>query len=864
LQIQREKSLTVIFTYVANGERLTWFSDARGLGEITGGSAYLSLIALLVVAVGCTILLIQRLRALRNRIQSLSDSDEMFRLLLDGIKDYAVLRLDSAGRVASWNTGAARIKGYDAEEILGKHFSCFYTPHDRERKIPEKILREAMTRGRSEAEGLRLRKDGSSYWARVVIAPMYDQGGNLRGYSKVLHDISAQKASEEAVNESLLASRWMLKELTEQKFAMDQHAIVSTTDIYGNITYVNDHFCAISGYTREELIGQNHRMVRSGYHSPEFFQDMWKTIQSGRVWRGEIQNRTKEGSHYWVDATIVPFLDEQGKPRQYTAIRSDITIQKRVQDELQEHTQILNLAQVLVRDMEDRIVRWSRGAEKLYGFSSKEAIGKLSHELLRSELPEPLEQIRKKLYENRSWEGEVVHHRRDGSLITVNSAWVLHYDGQGRAVHILEVNNDITERKRAEQTLAHQAEELSRQSEELARTDEALRRQTQLLQSVLDGMGEGLVVADLNGKFLVWNPAAERILGIGAKNVPIESWSKTYGLHKEDGSALHPTEDLPLVRALRGESCETEIQIVKPGAVEPCWIEVTARPLRNENETVIAGVAAFRDITERKMAEQNVRRLNDELERRVAQRTAELEATNRELEAFTYSVSHDLRAPLRHIAGFSGILLEEFGASLPAEAQRYVGRIQNGSRRMGQLLDELLNLTRLGRQDLKTQIVGLGSLVKEVIAELEGDCEGREVEWKIGDLPFVECDAMLVRQVFQNLISNALKYSRPRTKAVIEIGEMQEGQERTVFVRDNGVGFSMKYADKLFGVFQRLHRDEDFEGTGVGLATVQRIIQKHKGRVWATAELDQGATFYFTLEALNRPSHQKRDLAVGA
>jgi PAS domain S-box-containing protein len=225
----------------------------------------------------------------------------------------------------------------------------------------------------------------------------------------------------------------------------------------------------------------------------------------------------------------------------------------------------------------------------------------------------------------------------------------------------------------------------------------------------------------------------------------------------------------------------------------------------------------------------------------------DLAASVKELEAFTYSVSHDLRAPLRHISGFSKILVEEFGPVLPPDAQHYVERIEAGTRRMGLLVDDLLNLGRVGRQALRLQVAGLRSIVDEVIGELEPEYADREVEWKIGSLPFLDCDRGLLKQVFQNLLANALKFTRPRSVAVIEVGQREEGGSPVIYVRDNGAGFSMKYSDKLFGVFQRLHRQEDFEGTGVGLATVQRIIQKHGGRIWAEAELDKGATFYFTL-----------------
>lgn len=255
-----------------------------------------------------------------------------------------------------------------------------------------------------------------------------------------------------------------------------------------------------------------------------------------------------------------------------------------------------------------------------------------------------------------------------------------------------------------------------------------------------------------------------------------------------------------------------------------------------------------------------IRAASDEIERR----RVELERANNELEAFSYSVSHDLRSPLRHIDGYSNILLEDFGPALPAEAQRLLGRIREGAGRMGRLIDELLNLGRIGRKPLRLEITGLNSLIEEVKKELAPEAAGRELEWRVAQLPFIECDAALMKQVFLNLLSNALKYSRPRAQAVVTIGQVRVDGSTALFVRDNGVGFNPQYADKLFGVFQRLHRTEDFEGTGVGLATVARIVQRHGGRIWAEAELDRGATFYFTLhpraEGNNgKPAFEKRE-----
>jgi signal transduction histidine kinase len=247
------------------------------------------------------------------------------------------------------------------------------------------------------------------------------------------------------------------------------------------------------------------------------------------------------------------------------------------------------------------------------------------------------------------------------------------------------------------------------------------------------------------------------------------------------------------------------------------------------------------------LSETRVRQLNESLERRVADRTAALAAANRELESFTYSVSHDLRAPLRQIDGFSRILVEHAGPALDSKSQHYLRRIQEGTQHMGRLVDDLLNLAQLGRQDVHTRATPLDTLVNDTVSELRADWGDRKIQWTIGALPIVQCDPGLLKIVFTNLLSNAIKYTRPREVAKIAVGCTGSNGRCTIAVQDNGVGFNMKYADKLFGVFQRLHRADQFEGSGVGLATVQRIIHKHGGEIWAEAEPDHGATFSFTL-----------------
>ncbi len=274
--------------------------------------------------------------------------------------------------------------------------------------------------------------------------------------------------------------------------------------------------------------------------------------------------------------------------------------------------------------------------------------------------------------------------------------------------------------------------------------------------------------------------------------------------------------------------------------------------LRKHNEALFAKLEKKmreleNEVASRTKAESDLRQLNQDLEKRVRERTMLLEAANKELEAFSYSVSHDLRAPLRHIAGFTEVLARSFEAPLCENSRRYIDRILAATRQMGVLIDDLLSFSKMSRQEFSRAQVDLSALVGETIRKAEPETEGRKIEWTVASLPTVSGDRAMLSVVFSNLISNAIKYTRPREVARIEIGTLPgDGRELVLFVRDNGVGFDQEYVDRLFNVFQRLHRVEDFEGTGIGLAIVRRIMCRHGGRTWAEGKVDHGATFYFS------------------
>lgn len=338
-----------------------------------------------------------------------------------------------------------------------------------------------------------------------------------------------------------------------------------------------------------------------------------------------------------------------------------------------------------------------------------------------------------------------------------------------------------------------------------------------------------------------------------AQTAAAEVQEKLKAFEQTQRATLNILEDFGAEKDRLEEGQRATLNILEDFNAEKARMEQGQRALLNilddfnaEKATMEQGQRALLNILEDFEAEKA----------KVEAASQSLEAANKELEGFSYSVAHDLRAPLRHVDGFSKILLEDHGADMKEEARRLLEQVRDGAQHMGTLIDELLNFSRLGRRELQRQITGLNSLMEEARTGLRAEGDGRAIEWRVGRLPYADCDPALMKQVFSNLLSNAVKYTRPREQAVIEVGQIANNGETAIFVRDNGVGFDMKYVGKLFGVFQRLHRPEDFEGTGVGLALVQKIVQKHGGRIWVEAALDRGATFFFTLGAAETAPQQ--------
>jgi len=618
-------------------------------------------------------------------------------------------------------------------------------------------------------------------------------------------------------------------------------AVIFFKDREHRLVRVNQELCRLLGLPKDALEGRTDRDLGTP-HAQRYIDDEEEIIRTGQPKRGIIEPLATATGVHWLQTDKLPIRDAAGQIVGIIGLAVDITERKRAEEALTQERNLLRIlidhlpACIYLKDHEGRFLIFNAASVRIVGLKSEaDAIGKTVRDFFPPEIAEHYIADDLRVIES----GQPILDReeptqdaegRRGWFLTTKIPFT---DPSGQA-GLLGISQDITERKQAEVLLR---EAMTREQELRLKAQASEDRFRTLVEQSLVGI---YVIQD--GHFVYVNPAIAAVNGYSVAellSLPVLEF-------------VVP-EDRDLVREnirKRMDGIETAIQYsLRMLRRDQTIATVEVRGGVTEFNGKPAILGTMLDISERKAAEEKILRLNLELEERVLQRTAELQSANRELESFSYSVSHDLRAPLRHIHGYVQMLKHDTAGQLAPGARRYLDTIERSSLEMGRLIDALLSFSRLGRAEIAHQRVDPRHLIDETIRGLELIIQGRNIHWKIGHLPNVLGDPGTLKQVFVNLIDNALKYSRERNPAVIEISAHGERDGRVIFcVRDNGAGFEMKYANKLFGVFHRLHRADEFEGTGIGLATVRRIIQRHGGEVWAEAEVDKGAQFYFTLK----------------
>ena len=544
---------------------------------------------------------------------------------------------------------------------------------------------------------------------------------------------------------------------------------------------------------------------------------------------GQRRHRRKDGS--LVDVEVSASLISYGSRGTICIVVRDITERKQTEEIRARLAAIVESSDdaIISKTLDGTITSWNHGAEKIYGYSSEEIVGKPVSVLVPTDRPDEIPEILEKVGRGEAIDNyETVRIAKDGRRLDVSLTISPVKDLSGNLVGASTIARDITERRR---------------------TESELRLSEARFRAIIEQSPLSIQVLSPDGQTLQVNRAWEELWGVTLQDIP--------GYNLLEDQQLVAKGLMPYIRrGFAGEPTLIPAAAYDPDETIPGltsheepkrWVRAFIYPIKDEDGNVREVILMHEDITERKQAEEEIRKLNEQLEQRVQRRTAQLNAFNRELEAFSYSVSHDLRAPLRSIDGFSKILLEDYADELDEEGNDYLKRVRAASQRMGQLIDDLLDLSRMTRSEMRRESVDLSDLAKSFAEELKRSQPERRVEFLIEGGLLVEGDKSLLRVVLENLLRNAWKFTGKQTHARIEFGALEQEDKRAYFVRDNGAGFDMAYADKLFGAFQRLHGGSEFEGTGIGLATVQRIIHRHGGRVWAEGRVGYGATFYFTL-----------------
>ncbi|MDX2001118.1 MAG: PAS domain S-box protein [Chitinophagales bacterium] len=641
----------------------------------------------------------------KRAINELNESRKMFREFFESAPEAILVYDVELDQVVDFNERALKLFNYSRLELLGmgyQQLGPLLQPDGKPTsQLKEEALQKTFSGERVILEAPIIDSGGNEVITEIRLNPLNIPGRQLVRASFI--DITARKMAESQRQE-------LFKELMDYKYALDQSFLIAITDHKGVIKYVNDNFCKVSKYSARELIGQNFSIVNSQYHSKEFIRQLWRQISSGKVWKGEIRNRAKDGSYYWVDTVIVPFLDDEGKPYQYVSLRTDITQKKEAQDAYAQSEANL---ETIFDNTDTGYVMFDEGFN-VVSFNKQAAI-----------------------YVERDLK----------KTLTKN-------------IHALELIPD----DRKEQ----------------------------------------------------WEEMISQLKSLGG-NMQYES--------------AYPQAD---------------------GSVN--WYYIRLFTVKNPHKH-LGYIMALNDTTPMKLAEQEIRALNEGLERMVEERTKQLLEANKDLEAFNYMVSHDLRNPLRGMNIFLSLIKDKGLANGNELLAKYLSNVETCSQEMDSLIEHLLEFSRIGRlvgnNPLELSQVNMTKVAIDVGRTLKQLEPNKAIELRVQDLSPILAEEKLIKMVWANLIGNAIKYSSLRDRITIEIACEIKGNMVEYSVKDNGVGFNMNHAKKLFQPFSRLHSQSEFKGTGAGLAIVQKIIKAHQGDVGARAEPDKGATFYFTLPIIN-------------
>jgi len=767
-----------------------------------------------------------------ERTEALRFSEARYRGLIQALPT-ALYTCDERGLITLYNQAAVDLWGREPE--VGRDLWCgswkIYRPDGTALPLDECPMAVTLREGRAMwgEEIVIERPDGTRRHVLPHPEPMRNAAGAVVGAINMLIDITDRKRGEQAVaNLAAIVTS-------------SDDAIIGT-DLDGIVTSWNLGAERLYGYTATEMIGQPVlRLIPLVRHDQES-HNLKRIAQGETIKHYETVRCRKDGTEITISLTVSPLINPQGKIIGASKIARDITEKKRVEEALRRSERDLSdffdNASIGLHWVgpDGTILRANQTELDLLGYRQEEYVGR---HIAEFHVDQPvIEDILDRLADGKTLRDCPARMRRkDGSIreVLVNSNVLF---DEGQFIHSRCFTRDVTDHKLAEQALLD--------------SREALRRALEFEEAVITGMGEGVYTVNDHGLVTSVNKAAQRLFGYTAEELIGRRMHDVTHYKHRDGTPF-PVEDCAGFQVLHAGvtlADHEDVFIRKDGSFFD--VVYSSSPILTGGK--VAGlVVVFRDVSEKKLSEEALQQRDAALtsaNEALQKQSAALAESNKELEGFSYSVSHDLRAPLRTIDAFSRIVEEDHGPLLNPEARRCLTIIRKAATQAGELIDDLLEFSRLGRQALEIRPVKMTDLAREAADELRIVQEDRKIELTLPDLPSCWGDQRLLKLVWTNLLANAFKYSRPRDEARIEVGCMSDAESTGTaiyYVRDNGVGFDMKYGHKLFNVFQRLHRPDDFEGTGVGLAIVQRIVQRHGGRVWAEGKVDCGATFFFSV-----------------